>query len=316
MSSQQNSRIAVLLHLLNMDNWQDFVLALKQINQPFDVLINLVNGLNSETILQQQHDQIRKVFPNADIMVSENRGMDIGGMFRLFERSLGKGYKALFYAHSKSDHRWRRSMLTPLTRHSSWAIDTLCQPPLDTHERPAGMVGAYFYAYDYYNIHPFMDIMSELDIRLNTSWERYFVRFPASRALSLEQRIAHATDACNRNTDYIRLRPELDLEYAQAFLDDLQSREQAVSPSLLSQMISEKVVSQLPFYPGNFFWISMQVIEKLSERLDFKTEYESLPLDLSSDQQFQSRAHAWERALPVFSMKSGLILKTLQDKTT
>ena len=313
MRSSRSNRIAVLLHLSNTHNWQDFVLALNQINEPFDLLINLVNGLNTAAELQQQSTLILGSFPHADIIISENRGMDIGGMFRLFERSLDKEYEALFYAHSKADLHWRRRMLMPLARHSEWAINTLCRLSRDSTQRATGMIGAFFYAYDYYNISPFMEIMDQLGVELSTTWEKYFTHFPASKSLSFAHRIAHAADRCNQNSEHIRLRPELDLEYARAFMGTLHSPKQAINPSLLSQMISERVVAQLPFYPGNFFWISMQVIRKLNQHMAFETEYQSLPLNLKSDQKYQSRAHAWERALPVFSMKNGLALKTLQN---
>ena len=57
----------------------------------------------------------------------------------------------------------------------------------------------------------------------------------------------------------------------------------------------------------------MHLVRKLSTLIDFEKEHARLPLDLSSDRQFQSRAHAWERVLPVFAVKNGYDLFSLDS---
>ncbi len=299
--------IAVLLHLSSLRNWADFQTALQHLPRPFDLFINLVEGLNSSLEIDRQRNLILKHFPDARIVQSSNRGMDIGGMFRLFEQALSGEYRAVLYAHSKSDDNWRRQLLTQLTQHSKLAITALTQHS----NNPIGMVGAYSYPFDYYNLGPFLRILEQLDIKPETSWERYFSRYPAMRTVPIEQRIAHARDACPSI-----LRPELDIEYAYSVLGSPEQRQQSMNPDILRRFVADKVVSALPYFPGNFFWISMPLIRKLQTAIDFRQERARLPLNLQSDQQLQSRAHAWERALPVFVAKSGYRLYSLQSQST
>lgn len=306
MPLHQPVSVAVLLHLSNAGNWCDFRSALQQIAHPFDLFINLVEGLNSTSEMQRQSELVRSDFPDACIIHSANRGMDVGGMFRLFAQALNGPYQVLLYAHSKSDDDWRRSLLQMLTQHSERAIEMLNITDSLTDTK-IGMIGAYSYPFDYYNLGPYTEILAQLGIKLDSSWSRYFTRYPAMQAVALEQRIAHARDIAIAG-----LRPELDLEYARVVLGNPSVMEQAMNPELVRQFIADKVIAALPYFPGNFFWISMPLVRKLSTLIDFEKEQANLPLDLASDREFQSRAHAWERALPVFVMKNGYGLYSLQ----
>ena len=298
--------VAVLLHLSSTENWSDFRIALLQMHCPFDLFINLVEGINSADELQRQTALIRSDFPDARINYSSNRGMDVGGMFRLFAEVIEGPYQALLYAHSKSANVWRKSLLQMLTINSTQALEMLNISDSQTNKK-IGMIGAYSYPFDYYNLGPYLAILSELGVKVDSSWSCYFSRYPAMQSVSLEQRIAHARDIAIPG-----LRPELDLEYARAVLGDPDTIKQAMNPELLRKFIADKVISALPYFPGNFFWIAMPLVRKLSTLIDFEEEQAKLPLDLSSDRQLQSRAHAWERALPVFVMKNGYALHSLQ----
>jgi hypothetical protein len=306
MTFHQPVSVAVLLHLSSTSNWLDFRTALQQIPGSYHLYINLVTGFNSPAEIEQQINLVRSDYPNVSITCSANRGMDVGGMFRLFAKVLDGPYQAMLYAHSKSDERWRRSMLQALTQHSTKAI-RLLKGHATPSAKKIGMIGAYAYPYDYYNLGPYIAILEQLGIKLDSSWSRYFARYPAMRNVSLEQRIAHA-----RDIDVEGLRPELDLEYASALLGKPDAMEQAMNPQLLRRFIADKTISGLPYFPGNFFWISMPLLRKLSTVIDFEEERAKLPLDLASDREFQSRAHAWERVLPVFAVKSGYGLHSLQ----
>ena len=299
--------VAVLLHLSTTKNWPDFYLALQQVPRPFDLFINLVKGLNSTEVIQLQHERICSDFPDAHIIYSENRGMDIGGMFRLFSQALAGQYQVLLYAHSKSDDAWRCNMLQRLTQHSTQAIDILNHADSPTENR-SGMVGAYTYPYDYYNLGPYLSLLAQLGVKVDSTWARYFERYPEMKSVAFEQRIAHARDIATNG-----LRPELDVEYAGVMLGAPGQARQMMNPDLLRQFIADKVVGELPYYPGNFFWITMHLVRKLSTLIDFEKEHARLPLDLSSDRQFQSRAHAWERVLPVFAVKNGYDLFSLDS---
>jgi len=295
MALAQPAPVAVLLHLANTRYWPEFRLALQQITAPFDLYINLVSGLNSEQSIARQQQQILRDYPASHIIISSNRGMDVGGMFRLFAQVVDKPYQVLFYAHSKSDPHWRQALLGKLSQHSAAAIQSL-----SNSENRTGMIGAYLYPFDYYNLGPFLDIMARLNIKLESDWTRYFERFPGMRDVALEQRIAHIQDV-----GMPQLRPNIDLEYAQTLLGNPDLPGQRMNAGWQKQFIKDGVISGLPYFPGNFFWIRMSIIRQLSQLIDFDAEWAALPLDLSSDQQIQSRAHAWERALPVFAAKKG-----------
>lgn len=301
--------IAVLLHLSSTRTWPDFKAALQNLAQPFDLYVNLVLGLNTSDELDRQSHLIHRHYPNAHIVRSSNRGMDVGGMFRLFDLALTGPYKAVLYAHSKSDDAWRHQLITTLTHNSTQIIDTLTSVSLE-QTRPIGMIGAYAYPFDYYNLGPYLDILKQLGIEIDSSWSRYFLHYPAIRKVPIEQRIAHALE-CSMS----ELRPELDIEYAQTMLGDPHVNEQAMNPMMLRRFIADRVVTALPYFPGNFFWISMPLIRNLRTLVDFEHERTLLPVDLCSDLNFQSRAHAWERALPVFVAKNGYRLYSLKTQS-
>ncbi|MEE9446746.1 MAG: hypothetical protein V3V09_02235 [Arenicellales bacterium] len=303
MSSVPVVSTAVLLHLFNTQHWPDFSDALCNIKKPFDLLINLVEGTHTAETLAQQATLIRQNFPDALIITSENRGMDVGGMLRLFDIALQKDYQVLLYAHSKSNDQWRKSMLNTLTQNSSKCIQLLTQNSKSNHTR-IGMIGHHTYPFDYYNTGPFIALMSKLDITLNTQWERYFKRFPNARSLPLSQRIAHALDQSKLDASIANLRPELDLDYAQYYLGNLLQTKQRMTAERLMQFRADQVIQPMPYFPGNFFWISMPLVRLLATHINFEAEYLSLSFELKSDTLTQSRAHAWERALPVFSAKN------------
>ena len=302
--------IAVLLHLSSTRNWPEFDAALQRLEQPFDLFINLVEGLNSSIELDRQSGLILGGYPHARIIRSSNRGMDVGGMFGLFELALEGAYQAVFYAHSKTDDNWRRKLLTTLTQNSTLILKAFT-PEHQTSSRPVGMIGAYSYPFDYYNLGPYLQILQRLEIKTERSWSRYCRHYPAMRSTPIEQRIAHACESSSTK-HRSRFRPELDLEYARAMLGDPALKQQAMNPQLLRRFVTDKVVSGLLYFPGNFFWISLPLIRRLRALIDFEHERALLPPDLSSDRNLQSRAHAWERALPVFATKNGYRLLTLK----
>lgn len=310
-TTSSDKGVAVLLHLSRFDHWQEFVDALNRIEAPFDIKVNLVRGLNEPDTLRRHTDRVNQTFPGAQVIESDNRGMDVGGMFRLFDLVRDSGYRALLYVHSKSDDVWRHAMLNTLTRNSSRAVDLLLGRDAGSNSRPVGMVGTYFHPFDYYNIGPCLELAAELGIGLETSWENYFRRYPASRDMPVGQRVAHAI-AMGRPA----LRPEIDVEYAETFLGDIHGREQPMNAARFRRLKADGVTGPLPYFPGNCFWIHGGIIDKLARRISFDDEHARLPLNLASDRKFQSRAHAWERMLPVFALRNGFRLVGLVSGAT
>ena len=109
-----DAKIAVFLHLYYVDLWPEFRNYLKNFKSiPFDLYINLVIDtwfpLVSETIL---HD-----YPNANIIISENRGQDIGGLLNMIRFANLQKYENICLAHDKKSlhaknvDKWRNKLL-------------------------------------------------------------------------------------------------------------------------------------------------------------------------------------------------------------
>ncbi|MFT5610868.1 MAG: lipopolysaccharide biosynthesis protein [Arenicella sp.] len=294
---------AVLLHLAHTRSLDDFTTGLKLLNTKFDLYVNLVEGLNSSAELAKQKSQILHHHPKAQIISSPNRGMDVGGMFQLFELVRSKHYQSLLYAHSKSDQQWRNNMLGNLCVLTAQKIEALHS----TNSR-LGMVGSYFYPFDYYNLTPFVELADMLGVKFTTSWQAVSDTYPTASMLDVVDRAIWAKD-----NNIVCGRPELDLEYAAAVWGKQASNVQLMNQTYVRQFINHGVLGPLPYFPGNCFWLRAEILNLLTEKFDFLEEFERLPLNLKNDQERQSRAHAWERMLPAFIAKNDFSLQALQS---
>lgn len=224
-------------------------------------------------------------------------------MMRLFGEIADADYQVLMYAHSKSDTVWRQTLLQTLSQVDERLLDTLRSP-----STKLAMLGAYAYPFDYFNLKPYLALAQQLGLSLVTDWERVYAKYPSAKALPFEQRIAWA-----KEHQLTGLRPEIDLEYAEARLGarSQECDQQLMQQGLLKNFIADGVMQTLNYFPGNFFWLKHEVIKRLAKKINFADEFDQLPLGLSSDMERQSRAHAWERILPVFVEKIGLFARPL-----
>ena len=306
MNTEAGTTVAVLLHLATSRRLDEFVDALTRIEMPYDVIVNLPRLDGGAESVAQRREHVRRAFPGSVIIESDNRGMDVGGMLRLFQRALSGSWRFWLYLHSKSDDAWRGAMLDAVTVNAGRALDLMSHVGRTTRHNPVGMAGAWVYPFDYYNIGPFLDLLDELGVTLITDWERYYARYPEARTLPLSQRVRHAASPGRR-----ALRPEVDLEYARMLFGDLHAARQPMNPTRLRQMITEGVLGALHYFPGNYFWIRRDVVESLADSIDLDAACQRLAPDVRSDRDRQSLAHAWERALPVFAAKRGYALVQL-----
>lgn len=76
-----------------------------------DLFVNLVEG---KVDVKAMTSLIKLNYPSAVIVVSENRGMDIGGFFKLLPLVLKGSYTYILKLHTKSMISWRRSLIVPL----------------------------------------------------------------------------------------------------------------------------------------------------------------------------------------------------------
>jgi len=107
----------------------------------YDLYVNLVIERVDESAATAL---IRKQHPNALILVSENRGMDIGGFFALLPHVLKGSYEYILKLHTKSSAQWRRSLLAPLCGSPAQVRFVLRMLELTPK---AGMVGARSHLY-------------------------------------------------------------------------------------------------------------------------------------------------------------------------
>ena len=110
-------RIAVVLHLYYPDCWPEFAKALGNIPEPFDLIITTVAEKRQEVL-----DLVDADYPAARIYLVENRGRDIGPLFKLLEYEALENYELVLKLHTKKSlHQaegngdlWRTEILNGL----------------------------------------------------------------------------------------------------------------------------------------------------------------------------------------------------------
>jgi hypothetical protein len=112
-------RVCCLVHLFYPELWHELSLYLGSLaGIRFDLKINIPEPAYTVGLEQA----IRRRFPDAAVMVSPNRGRDIGGFFRLLEDAAFDAFDVFILLHTKkSPHRpspradaWRRALLNAL----------------------------------------------------------------------------------------------------------------------------------------------------------------------------------------------------------
>jgi lipopolysaccharide biosynthesis protein len=142
-------KIAVLCHLYYLDLWEEFRHYLKNIEVPFDLYVNLVEGSASHARLTAFRDEIARSYPAATVLISGNRGLDIGGTLELLNVIVGKGldYDLFLKIHTKKStestteaigERWRHELLNSLMGSASIVNGIVA---LFRLKRDLGMVG-------------------------------------------------------------------------------------------------------------------------------------------------------------------------------
>jgi tetratricopeptide (TPR) repeat protein len=107
-------RLAVFFHLYYFDLWDEVRSYLQNIEEAFDFYVNIVESIWEP----QMVDRIRRDFPHARIIVSPNRGKDIGGQLASMEQVDFSHYDVFCLIHTKkSPHisslisdQWRRDL--------------------------------------------------------------------------------------------------------------------------------------------------------------------------------------------------------------
>ena len=109
---------AVVLHLYYRDLWPEFAWCLARLSMPFQLVVT-VNEHDAEF-----ESEVRRVFPDAEIHVMENRGRDVGPFMELLRQGHLDRFDAVCKLHGKRSavsgprallgHIWRRANLIDL----------------------------------------------------------------------------------------------------------------------------------------------------------------------------------------------------------
>jgi lipopolysaccharide biosynthesis protein len=114
---QQQHRVAIFAHLFAVDLWPEFRSYLANFeNIPFDLYVNLV----ADTWFPGVTKSILKSYPNAKLVISENKGRDIGGLFNLLQVADLYKYDSCIFMHTKKSvhlpngDEWRNDLIQAL----------------------------------------------------------------------------------------------------------------------------------------------------------------------------------------------------------
>ncbi|MGL4758893.1 MAG: rhamnan synthesis F family protein, partial [Patescibacteria group bacterium] len=117
-NSSQATKLAVLVHIYYFDLWSELSNYIQNIDSEFDLYVNIVASIWQPDM----HRQIRADFPQAKILISPNRGKDIGGHLSLMSYLDFAQYNLFCLIHTKKspyvDTRisdlWRHDLLAAI----------------------------------------------------------------------------------------------------------------------------------------------------------------------------------------------------------
>ena len=111
-------RIVVALHLFYQDLWPEFAFFLARISQPFHLVVT------TPLVASNLANEVRRVFPTADVMTLPNRGRDVGPFLHLLHEGVFDRFDLVLKLHGKKTgssgygatfgHLWRRASLLDL----------------------------------------------------------------------------------------------------------------------------------------------------------------------------------------------------------
>lgn len=145
-NSPATKRLAVLVHIYYFDLWSELASYIQNIPSDFDLYINIVASI----WYPQMHDIIRQDFPQARIIVSANRGKDIGGHLSSMRHLDFAQYDLMCLLHTKkSPHidarisdAWRRDLYQALLGSPTKAAENIA---LMQQQEQIGLIGSRFW---------------------------------------------------------------------------------------------------------------------------------------------------------------------------
>lgn len=145
-SSISTNRLAILVHIYYFDLWSELASYITNIPKGFDLYINIVVSIWQP----QMHDIIRQDFSQAKIIISTNRGKDIGGHLSSMRHLDFSRYDLMCLLHTKKsphiDSRisdaWRRDLYQSLLGNPAKAAENIA---LMHQHKQIGSIGSRFW---------------------------------------------------------------------------------------------------------------------------------------------------------------------------
>ena len=152
--SNNNSKICICCQMGNAKLWATIADRLVKIVSVHDV--DLYFSYNDPTLFEIISD----TFPNAVTILTENRGMDIGGFLKTLEYIFDhkKNYDFLCKIHSKTSDGWRNVMFDHTLTRMFEHIDRM------NRESHINMIGIDPCKYDFLNMNHVLDYVRKYDI--------------------------------------------------------------------------------------------------------------------------------------------------------
>lgn len=159
-------KLAIIIHLYYIDLWDEFSSKLKNLTQNFDLYVTLCE--NNEDII----NKIKKDFINANIVVVENKGLDIRPFLLILNNiiSSNKEYNYIIKLHTKKSlhqnpsfgQHWRNTLVNSLIG-SAKQLDYIINKLENTDYK---MATSSSYMYEELNIDWMMDIITALELKI------------------------------------------------------------------------------------------------------------------------------------------------------
>lgn len=172
----KDKNIAVCIHLYNydiFDEFQDYLKNLKNVILKYDLYINIVlhgNDTNQINLKNMVHKiRATNTAENLFITCNYNKGLDIGGFLKSFDKmiELGKKYDSIIKIHTKTNNNWRFAMM-----YSLLGSEKIIKHNLELLKKDKiGMIGNVVFNINLYQkkqvINYLLDYMSQLNISRN-----------------------------------------------------------------------------------------------------------------------------------------------------
>jgi O-antigen biosynthesis protein len=201
-------RVAVVLHLFYLEQWDEIKPLLLNIPYDFDLFVSTIAENNSVVMAMLAAD-----FPKAKLYITENKGRDIGPLFELLQHENLANYNFVCKLHTKkSPHldpdlvqKWREELLVSLlpSKEGVQAIFDL----FNTRPEVGIVTGAGVLVHAHYTPGGNISLLRELAARLGFNLDEMAYEFPGGSMFWCRGCVFNSFNALNISAD--NFEPEL-----------------------------------------------------------------------------------------------------------